>query len=173
MVSEESLLVMLRKMPFPDLEVIKIDNRYLRTTVARLKSHCRLPKLKKLNLKKCAVKLDAETLKVCQNKLTESQMLESKAALHAKRSLKMKSKNLEKTKKFLSQEESSDAEYEQQKGVFESSVRQLSWRHNMKIDRAPGRREFCDSDRESDLSDELQIVTKRHNRKLKFHKLKT
>ncbi len=43
----------------------------------------------------------------------------------------------------------------------------------MKIDRAPGRREFCDSDRESDLSDELEIVTKRHNRKLKFHKLKT
>ena len=65
MVAEESLLVLLRKMPFPELEVLKIDNQYLRTTTARLRAHCRLPKLKKLNLKKCAVKLDEQALKLC------------------------------------------------------------------------------------------------------------
>ena len=89
MVAEESLLVLLNKMPFPELEVLKIDNKYLRTTAARLRAHCKLPKLKKLNLRKCAVKLDAETLKICQSKLTESQLLESRAAaaaLHNKRS---------------------------------------------------------------------------------------
>ena len=41
----------------------------------------------------------------------------------------------------------------------------------MKIDRAPGRREFADSDRESDLSDEVEIVQRRHNRRLKARKI--
>ena len=58
MVAEESLLVLLSKLPFPDLEVVKIDNQFMRTTSARLRAHCHLPHLKKLNLKKCAVKLD-------------------------------------------------------------------------------------------------------------------
>ena len=58
MVAEESLLALHSKMPFPDLEVVKIDNQFMRKTSARLRAHYHLPHLKNLNLKKCAVKLD-------------------------------------------------------------------------------------------------------------------
>lgn len=79
MVAEESLLVLLGKKPFPKLEVVKIDNPFLRTTTARLRAHCKLPHLKKLNIKKCAVKLDQQAVKICRGTLSEAQNLEQQA----------------------------------------------------------------------------------------------
>jgi len=47
--------------PFPELEVIKISHPYMRTSSQRLRLKLRLQKLKKLNLKGCAVQLDETT----------------------------------------------------------------------------------------------------------------
>ena len=154
MVAEESLLVLINKMPFPELEVIKIDNQYMRTTTARLRAHCRLPHLKKLNLKRCAVKLDAEALKICRSHPSETQILEQKSAialLKARRAEKRARKAARKEKtdkvhwinplnqrKFLNKkfmnEESDDSSSAEEERIFESSTRQLSYQHNRKID---------------------------------------
>ena len=64
-VSEEALLVMLKKMPFPNLEVVKIQSQFLHTNTVKLRIQCQLPKLKKLNLKGCSVKLDQTSLRMC------------------------------------------------------------------------------------------------------------
>ena len=55
--------------------------------------------------------------------------------------------------------------------MFDSSARMLDWRHNAKIDNQMGRREFCESDRESDLDEELEIVRKKHVAKVKSKRL--
>lgn len=57
--------------------------------------------------------------------------------------------------------------------MFSSTARQYRAQHNRNIDNAPGRKEFAESDRESDLSDELEIVRKRHHKRLKQRKLAT
>ena len=56
--------------------------------------------------------------------------------------------------------------------MFESTARQYKWQHNVKNDNAMGRKEFAESDRESDMSDELDIVRKRHMKRLKMREVR-
>jgi len=61
-VSEQSMFILLDKCPFPALEVVKLNNKFLRTSVRRVKAHCKLARLKKLNLKGCVIKLESDPL---------------------------------------------------------------------------------------------------------------
>ena len=71
----------------------------------------------------------------------------------------------------MTEDEPESEQYLEQKKMFDSSARMLDWRHNAKIDNQMGRREFCESDRESDLDEELEIVRKKHVAKVKSKRL--
>lgn len=61
---EESLLALISSHIFPNLEVIRIKNEYLRLSSSKIRAKTKLMHLKKLDLSGCIVKVDGGVSKL-------------------------------------------------------------------------------------------------------------